>query len=859
MQRPIIERLERRDLLSVSVNVNFQPAGAAVPAGYLADTGVVFADRGNGYSYGWSLVNTAYARDRNSSKSPDQRYDTLNFMQKSKNTNATWEIALPNGSYNVKIVSGDPSSTDNVYKINVENVLVVDGVPTSANPWVQGTATVTVSDGRLSVSPASGAVNAKICFIDITSAGEVGNTAPIVNAGSDKMLTLPNATTTLSGSVSDDGLPNPPAAVTAAWSVVSKPANSTVTFGNTSAATTSASFSHAGAYTLRLTGSDSSLSASDTVNITVNPQVTANGPIAWYKLDEGAGSTANDSSGNNFAGTLTKSPVWTAGKSGSALAFDTTLGNRVVVADRAALDISSAITLAAWVKPSQLAHQYVIIKAQAGSVNGYELGLHSNGKAYVRLNQASNADTFRVDSTTSYPTTGGTWIHIAGVFDGTTLKMYVNGVLEGSKSAATTIAVNARSLGIGAQDDGFRGMKGAVDDARIYNRALSAPEVSAIVGTVATPTLAEQVARTLAFAKTSVLATLNEIGNSTTTYVERTNDDGTWKKVAASHWTSGFLPGTMWQLFENTNDVTWRDRATNWTLNLAGQTTQDGDLAFRFMTTFRPLYDLTNNSTYRQVLLNAAAEKNSHWNETVGAFETTWFSTASGNPQANFAVLMDMTTDLELMFWAAGQTGNQQYYDRSIRHMEKVIANNVRADGSISQFAMYNRNTGAFVMHETYQGYANNSTWGRGQAWAVLSFADVARTTGRSDFIAAAKKVADWFISHTPTDGIPFWDINDPAIPNTYRDSSAAAIAASGLLNLADYLGKTGAGAPYFAAAEKILTSLTSSAYLAEGTKHHGILTHGAANVPNLVEGRDNSLIYGDYYLLHAINRWQGM
>ena len=153
------------------LKINFQAAASATPAGYLADSGAVFGDRGNGYSYGWSADNSANTRDRNAANSPDQRYDTLIHMQKPENPNASWEIELPNGSYTVRIVSGDPSYFDSVYRLNVENVPTLSGTPTSTVKWFEGTQTVTVADGRLTISNGAGSANNKLCFVEISSAG----------------------------------------------------------------------------------------------------------------------------------------------------------------------------------------------------------------------------------------------------------------------------------------------------------------------------------------------------------------------------------------------------------------------------------------------------------------------------------------------------------------------------------------------------------------------------------------------------------------------------------------------------------------------------------------------------------------
>jgi hypothetical protein len=146
--------------------INFQPTSSVVPTGYAADGGAAYGNRGNGYTYGWNAINSSNAFDRNASNSPDQRYDT--FVRMQAGGTFTWEIAVPNGTYNVRIVAGDPTYyAFAFYKINVEGVLTVNGAPLNKNRWIEGTSTVTVSDGKLTVSNASGSSNNKICFIEI--------------------------------------------------------------------------------------------------------------------------------------------------------------------------------------------------------------------------------------------------------------------------------------------------------------------------------------------------------------------------------------------------------------------------------------------------------------------------------------------------------------------------------------------------------------------------------------------------------------------------------------------------------------------------------------------------------------------
>ena len=139
-----------------------------MPAGYPPDTGSVFGLRSGGERFGWNADNAAQTRDRNAANSPDQRFDTLTHLQKPGNPNAVWEIALPNGTYTLRVVAGDPSNIDSVFRLNVEGALFLSGTPTSATRWVDVTASVTVNDGRLTISNGSGASNNKLCFVEIS-------------------------------------------------------------------------------------------------------------------------------------------------------------------------------------------------------------------------------------------------------------------------------------------------------------------------------------------------------------------------------------------------------------------------------------------------------------------------------------------------------------------------------------------------------------------------------------------------------------------------------------------------------------------------------------------------------------------
>ena len=208
-------------------------------------------------------------------------------------------------------------------------------------------------------------------------------------------------------------------------------------------------------------------------------------PVGDWRMEEGSGTVLVDSSTSANNGTILGNPTWVAGQHGQALRLDGT-GDYATVPDSASLDISSAITMATWVRPekSAFATQNLIKKAVTTGtlVGGYELSLSAPGKVFVRFNQATTGDTLRLNSTTSYPLNGSAWMHVAATYDGTTMRLYINGVQEALLTSSFAIVTNNTSLGIGAQPDGASQFQGALDDTLVYNTALSASEIATLAG-----------------------------------------------------------------------------------------------------------------------------------------------------------------------------------------------------------------------------------------------------------------------------------------------------------------------------------------------------------------------------------------
>jgi hypothetical protein len=199
--------------------------------------------------------------------------------------------------------------------------------------------------------------------------------------------------------------------------------------------------------------------------------------VGYWKMEEGGGTTLVDASGNGNHAGLSGSPTWPEGVDGLALGLDGTT-DYGTVPDDDSLDATDGITLALAVKPERTGTQDLLTKAATDTTDGYSLSLASSGVPFVRFNQASSGEALRLNATTPYPVDGNTWIHLAATYDGTDIRIYVDGAEEAVSPQTFVISANALELGIGAQSDGTRHFQGAVDDVRVYSRALSGPEIA---------------------------------------------------------------------------------------------------------------------------------------------------------------------------------------------------------------------------------------------------------------------------------------------------------------------------------------------------------------------------------------------
>jgi unsaturated chondroitin disaccharide hydrolase len=338
-------------------------------------------------------------------------------------------------------------------------------------------------------------------------------------------------------------------------------------------------------------------------------------------------------------------------------------------------------------------------------------------------------------------------------------------------------------------------------------------------------------------------------------------DTGRWTTTRDGDWTGGYWIGMLWLAAAAAGEARYRAWAESWTERLRaridaqtvfksfpayyggtlGAVLHDApaarDIAVQTARSFERLYA----PPLGLVPLGAEAEEGAH----VGPTETS----------------IDSLQTAPFLFWAAAVTGDAALRDIAEHHAETIIRLHLRDDGSFIQSSSLDPRTGQLVRHYTHKGYSDTSTWGRAQAWGILfSTLSYVADRGREAWITAAVRGADWWLSHVPPDRVAFWDFDDPAIPDTERDTAATAIAAAALLKLARVAPTEAQRARYRAAAEATAAALVER-YLTPtrpgDARVPGILTEACFNKRKDARSLDRAtrceFIVGSYYLLESL------
>ena len=363
--------------------------------------------------------------------------------------------------------------------------------------------------------------------------------------------------------------------------------------------------------------------------------------------------------------------------------------------------------------------------------------------------------------------------------------------------------------------------------------------------------------------KLSVLATFQQdystallINKDSSRYPRSTKPDGTLSTVGSGDWTSGFFPATLWNLFAETKDPKWEYASRKWSKALVQEQYNKGthDLGFMMYCPFGMGYRLTGDTAYKIILIKSAASLASRFNAKVGAIRS-WDHQPKGMGWV-YPVIIDNMMNLELLFWASSASGNPAFKQIAIAHANTTLANHFRDNSSSYHVVDYDTN-GKVRWRGTHQGYANASAWARGQAWGLYGYTVCYRETKDQRYLDKAKQIANYMLNHRnmPKDLVPYWDYQAPEIPNEARDASAAAVAASGMLEMATYLSDLLEKEHFLAKAKAMIKSLSSPAYMAPvGTNNNFVLMHSTGSAPHNSEV-DTPLNYADYYFLEALQR----
>jgi unsaturated chondroitin disaccharide hydrolase len=327
--------------------------------------------------------------------------------------------------------------------------------------------------------------------------------------------------------------------------------------------------------------------------------------------------------------------------------------------------------------------------------------------------------------------------------------------------------------------------------------------------------------------------------------------NGKWKHEgpAWTHWCDGFLPGMMWIFHRRATDAVekahWMDMAIEYSRPLeARQFDKDThDLGFIFLSTYYRWYMITREPNLNDVLVQAGRTMAARFKEK-GQYLCSFVSEDS--------LFIDIMMNVGIIFYAARETNDRRLRDIAMRHVLTTRRHLVRGDGSTAHEGIFDLDSGEFVRMATHQGYRSDSCWSRGLCWAMYGFGITYEYTRDPRFLDTAQDCADYFLTHTNSDGLPPWDFQAPADSRKLVDTSAAAIAASALLRLCRMLPDPVKGFYYWSCALHILKTLCEN-YTATGDPEwEGVLKGGVYHMQKDL-GVNESVMWGDYFFCEAL------
>ncbi len=362
------------------------------------------------------------------------------------------------------------------------------------------------------------------------------------------------------------------------------------------------------------------------------------------------------------------------------------------------------------------------------------------------------------------------------------------------------------------------------------------------------PSLEARAERAMEFAQGQVRRLMGAHPDAFPLYTE----GGKWAlgKEAWTNWCEGFLGGMMWIFARRTGDRFWRERAEHYSRLIEERRfdREVHDLGFLFWSTWKRWYDLTGDEAANRFVIEAGRTMALRFNP-AGRYLRSFVA-----PESCF---IDIMMNVGIIFYAANETGDAELRRIATEHCLTTRRYLVRGDGSTAHEGIFDPATGEFLRQATHQGWRGDSSWARGQGWALYGFGTAYRLSGDERFLETAQRCADFFLERTPPPGVPPNDWEEPD-PVRRRESSSAAIAASGLFQLAALTTEPARAERYRGAARTMLDTLLGPAFLAEGTPGwEGILRHGSYHERRGL-GVDESVMWGEYFFVEALDKLLG-
>lgn len=332
-------------------------------------------------------------------------------------------------------------------------------------------------------------------------------------------------------------------------------------------------------------------------------------------------------------------------------------------------------------------------------------------------------------------------------------------------------------------------------------------------------------------------------------------ETNTIKKIKSKDWCSGFFPGNLWQIYALTGNEAYKYKAESWTdfIEKEKHNNRTHDMGFKIFCSFGNGLKHEDNEDYKQTIIESAQTLSTRFNENIGSIRSWDFNA----DEWQFPVIIDNMMNLELLFEATNISADSSYYKLAVKHANTTLKNHFRADNSCYHVVDYDTISNKPRMKVTHQGFANESSWARGQGWAIYGYTMAYRYTKDKKYLDRAEATANFFINHEnlPEDGIPYWDFNDPSIPDAPRDASAGTIVSSALVELYTYTNEN----KYLDYSKTVIKSLKSKNYLLDvNINAPFILDHSTGNWPKSDEV-DEPIVYADYYFLETLVRLENL